>query len=166
MLYEVITLSLGTLVEHSNHLLVAPLCLQSKIIEMIDIEIQYAKTGAPAYFGAKLNSLTDKILIDKLIEASKAGVKIELIIRGICCLIAGVEGFTENITIISIVGRFLEHSRVYIFGTSERQRLYISSADFMTRNTLRRVEVAAPIYDKSIRERIFSMFQIMLKDIV
>ncbi len=157
-------LSLGNLVEHTNHLLVAPLCLQNRIIEMLDTEIQYAKTGAPAYFGAKINSLSDKTLIDKLIEASQAGVKIELIVRGICCLVGGVEGMTDNITIISIVGRFLEHSRVYIFGTHERQKLYISSADFMTRNTLRRVEVAAPVLDKNIRDRIFGMFNTMLRD--
>lgn len=157
-------LLLGNLVEHTNYLFVAPLCLQSKIIEMLDIEIQFANLGQPAYFGAKINSLSDKILIDKLIEASQAGVKIELVVRGICCLIGGVEGFTENITIISIVGRFLEHSRVYIFGTTDRQSLYISSADFMTRNTLRRVEVATPIYDRAIRERIYNMFRVMLKD--
>jgi len=157
-------LSLGNLVEHSNHLLVAPLCLQSRIIEMLEEEIHISKAGQQGYFGAKLNSLSDKILIDKLIEASQAGVKIELVVRGICCLIGGVDGLTENITIISIVGRFLEHSRVYIFGTPDRQRLYISSADFMTRNTLRRVEVATPIFDKSIRERIYNMFRLMLKD--
>lgn len=158
------SLSLVNLVEHTNHLLVAPLCLQNKVLDMLEAEILISKTGSPAYFGAKLNSLSDKILIDKLIEASRAGVKIELVVRGICCIIGGVEGFTENITVTSIVGRFLEHSRIYIFGTSERQRLYISSADFMTRNTVRRVEVAAPVYDKIIRERIFEMFKIMLSD--
>ena len=157
-------LSIGNLVEATTHLLVAPLCLQNKIIEMIDAEILFAKAGAPAYFGAKLNSLSDKILIDKLVEASQAGVKIELLVRGICCLIGGVKGLTENITIVSIVGRFLEHSRVYIFGTPDRQKLYISSADFMTRNTLRRVEVATPVFDKAIRERIFEMFKTMLRD--
>ena len=157
-------LSIGNCVESTRHLLVAPLCLQNKIIEMIDFEVETAKSGLPAYIGAKLNSLTDKTLIDKLIEASQAGVKIELVIRGICCLIAGVEGYTENITVTSIVGRFLEHSRIYIFGTEERMKLYISSADFMTRNTLRRVEVATPINNSDVRERILDMFKIMLHD--
>ena len=157
-------LSIGNCVEYSRHLLVAPLCLQKPILEMIDFEIQTAKTGSSAYIGLKLNSLTDKILIDKLIEASRSGVKIELLIRGICCLIAGVEGYTGNISVTSIVGRFLEHSRIYIFGTPERSHMYISSADFMTRNTVRRVEVAAPIYNGELKTRIMEMFRIMLSD--
>ncbi len=157
-------LSLGSLVEHSNNLLIAPLCLQNRIIEMLDIEISFAKAGEPAYFGAKLNSLSDKVIIDKLIEASQAGVKIELIIRGICCLVAGVEGYTHNILITSIVGRFLEHSRIYIFGLGERQKVYISSADFMTRNTVRRVEVATPILDPKIKQRILDIFSTMKND--
>ncbi len=157
-------LSLGNLVEDSNHLLVAPYCLQSKVLEMLDVEINFAKSGEQAYFAAKLNSLSDKVIIDKLIEASQAGVKIDLIIRGICCLIGGVKGYTENITITSIVGRFLEHSRIYIFGVGERQRVYISSADFMTRNTVRRVEVAAPVYDVSIKKRLLDMFYMLKKD--
>ena len=122
----------------------------------------YAIRSYYAYFGAKLNSLSDKVIIDKLIEASQAGVEIQLIVRGICCLIGGVEGYTQNITITSIVGRFLEHSRIYIFGTEERQSIYISSADFMTRNTVRRVEVATPIYDNDLRRRILEMFSVML----
>lgn len=101
----------------------------------------------------------------RLVEASKAGVKIELIIRGICCLIPGVEGYTENIRVISIVGRYLEHSRIYLFGADEEDaKVYIASADFMTRNTTKRVEVAAPIWDKAIKERIMAMFHLMLKD--
>ena len=112
----------------------------------------------------KINSLTDKAIIDKLIEASCAGVKIELVVRGICCLIAGVPGATENIRVVSIVGRFLEHSRIYIFGRGERAKVYIASADFMTRNTLRRVEVAAPVIDSDIRARILAMFDTMLHD--
>ena len=112
----------------------------------------------------KINSLTDKAIIDKLIEASCAGVKIELVVRGICCLIAGVPEATENIRVISIVGRFLEHSRIYILGHGERAKVYIASADFMTRNTLRRVEVAAPVYDPDIRARILAMFDTMLHD--
>ena len=157
-------LSLGNLVENSTHLMVAPLSLQNKVIELIDREIAAAECGEEAYIGLKLNSLTDKVLIDKLIEASCAGVKIEMVIRGICCLIAGVEGRTENITVRSIVGRYLEHSRIYIFGTGSRQKVYISSADFMTRNTIRRVEVAAPIYSPRIRQRVLDIFGIMLAD--
>lgn len=157
-------LSLGTLVENTEHLLVAPLSLQNKIIEMIDNEIAAARRGEDAYIGLKLNSLTDKILMDKLIEASNEGVKIEMVIRGICCLVAGIKGYTENITVRSIVGRYLEHSRIYIFGRGSRMKLYISSADFMTRNTLRRVEVAAPVYDEKIKNRILNIFNIMLAD--
>lgn len=158
-------LCLEQLVEKTKYLLVAPKCLQSKIIAMIDEEIAKAKAGKPAYVGAKMNALTDKVIIDKLVEASKAGVKIELIIRGICCLIPGVEGYTENIRVISIVGRYLEHSRIYLFGAEEETaKVYIASADFMTRNTTKRVEVAAPVWDKAIKERIMDMFHLMLKD--
>lgn len=157
-------LSMGNCIEKTEHLLVAPLCLQNKVLEFIDKEIDLAKSGELGYVGAKLNSLTDKIIIDKLVEASCAGVQIQLVVRGICCLIAGVPGFTENITVTSIVGRFLEHSRIYIFGTAERKMVYISSADFMTRNTIRRVEVATPIYDINIKNRILEMFKIMLRD--
>jgi len=152
------------LLEDPEHLLVAPLALRNPILEMIDEEIIRAKNDEPAYVGAKINSLCDKVLIDKLIEASQAGVKIDLVIRGICCLKAGVEGFTDNITVTSIVGRYLEHSRIYIFGTKERSRIYISSADYMTRNTIRRVEVAAPIYNERIKKRLWNMFETLLKD--
>ncbi|MBQ8822866.1 MAG: polyphosphate kinase 1, partial [Lachnospiraceae bacterium] len=103
---------------------------------------------------------------EKLIEASKAGVKIELIVRGICCLIPGIPGETENIKIISVVGRFLEHSRIYRFGKGENDRIYIASADFMTRNTVRRVEVATPIYDEDIKARIRDVFDTVMKDTV
>lgn len=157
-------LSKGEVVEHSKHLLVAPKCLQNKVLDMLDEEIAHARNGEEAYAGFKLNSLTDKKIIDKLIEASKAGVKIDMIVRGICCLLSGVEGKTENIRIISIVGRFLEHSRIYIFGSQERRKYYIASADFMTRNTVRRVEVAAPVYDVKLQEKLQEMFDIMLSD--
>lgn len=157
-------LSTNTLVENTSKLLVAPLCLQNRVIEMIDFEIAAAKRGEEAFIGLKMNSLTDKALIDKLVEASQAGVKVRMVIRGICCLVAGVEGYTENIEITSIVGRYLEHSRIYIFGTPERRKIYISSADFMTRNTLRRVEVAAPIYDTHVRKRIMHIFDILTND--
>ena len=125
-------LSIGNLVENSSYLLVAPLSLQNKIIELNDREIAAAECGEEAYIGLKLNSLTDKVLMDKLIEASCAGVKIEMVIRGISCLVAGVKDKTENITIRSIVGRYLEHSRIYIFGCGERKKIYIASADLMT----------------------------------
>ena len=157
-------LAKGETVEESEHLLVAPKCLQSRIIDMIEEEIQNKKNGRDAYIGLKLNSLTDKRIIDKLIEASCAGVHIDMIIRGICCLIPGVKGMTENIHIISIVGRFLEHSRIYMFGCGENRKYYISSADFMTRNTVKRVEVAAPVYAQALKDRIQGIFDLMLSD--
>lgn len=157
-------LSMEETVDNVEHLLVAPRCLQNKVLAMIDDEVAYAKEGKEAYIGLKMNSLTDKKIIDKLIGASQAGVKIDMVIRGICCLIPGVKGKTENIQVRSIVGRFLEHSRIYIFGTQEREKVYIASADFMTRNTLRRVEVAAPIYDKDLKMQLEEMFITMLSD--
>ena len=157
-------LAKGETVHETRHLLVAPHCLQNKVLAMMDEEIARAKAGEDAYLGVKINSLTDKAIIDKLIEASCAGVKIDLVVRGICCLVAGVPGETENIRVVSIVGRFLEHARIYIFGRGERAKVYIASADYMTRNTLRRVEVASPIYDADIRARILDMFDTMLRD--
>ena len=157
-------LSMEETVDNVQHLLVAPRCLQNKVLSMIDEEIACAKEGKEAYIGLKMNSLTDKKIIDKLIEASQAGVKIDMVIRRICCLIPGVKGKTENIQVRSIVGRFLEHSRIYIFGTQEREKVYIASADFMTRNTLRRVEVAAPVYDKDLKMQLEEMFITMLSD--
>ena len=157
-------LAMGETVEDMDYLLVAPKCLQNKVLAMIDEEIEHAKAGEQAYIGLKMNSLTDKRIMNKLVEASCAGVHIDMVVRGICCLIPGVKGQTENIHIISIVGRFLEHSRIYIFGTQERAKIYISSADFMTRNILRRVEVAAPIEDPDIRMQIQEMFVTMLSD--
>lgn len=154
----------GETVEETHLLLVAPKCLQNKVLDMIEEEIQYVKNGEEGYIGIKINSLTDKVIISKLVEASQAGVKIEMIVRGICCLIPGVKGYTENITVISIVGRFLEHSRIYRFGTKERENVYIASADFMTRNTLRRVEVAAPVLDERLKNQLAWMFETMMKD--
>lgn len=156
-------LSTGELVKETRHLLVAPLCMQNKLIDMMDEQIEIAKNGGEGYIGAKMNSLTDKVIIDKLIECSQAGVKVELVIRGISCLIAGVPGVTDNIRIVSIVGRFLEHSRVYIFG-KDYDKVYISSADFMTRNTTRRIEVACPVYDADIKKRIADYFNTQLED--
>lgn len=157
-------LCLAQTVEHTNHLLVAPNCLQNKLIDKIDAEIAKVQDGNAGYIGVKMNSLTDKKLIDKLIEASMAGVQIDLIVRGICCLIPEVEEYTDNIQVISIVGRYLEHSRNYIFGKGEDSEVYIASADFMTRNTTKRVEVAAPVYSPELKERILESFNLMLRD--
>lgn len=157
-------IALGEVVEEVQHLLVAPKCLQNKILDLMKEEIEKANKGEEAYIGIKINSLTDKKIIEQLIKASCAGVKIEMIVRGICCLRSKIPGYTENIRIISIVGRYLEHSRIFIFGKGEQEKIYISSADLMTRNTIRRVEVAAPVYDTEIKNRIRQMFQTMLHD--
>ena len=157
-------LTRGETVDHVQHLLVAPHCLQNKIIDMIDGEIQKAKNGKTAHMRLKMNSLTDKTLMDKLIEASQAGVKIDMIVRGICCLRGGVSGYTENLHVISIVGRFLEHSRIYIFGDGNDARYYIASADWMTRNTLRRVEVGIPVTAPQLKERLDQVFDVMWHD--
>ncbi len=160
-------LLLGETVESTDCLLVAPNCLQNKILELMDSEIKKAAEGKKAYIGIKINSLTDKVIIDKLIKSSEAGVRIELIIRGICCLVPQIHGKTDNIKIISIVGRYLEHSRIYIFGDGENpseQKIYIGSADFMTRNTERRVEVAVPVYDQDIKNRLLHIFNTAMSD--
>ena len=158
-------LSNGTFVEQTKKLLVAPLCLKPPVLNMMDEQTEIARKGGHGYIAAKINSLTDKSIIKKLVEASQAGVKIELVVRGICCLVAGVTGYTENITVRSIVGRFLEHSRIYIFGNDQKtKKIYISSADYMTRNTVNRVEVAAPILDPKIKKRICEMFGILMSD--
>lgn len=147
-----------------KHLLVAPKCLQNKIVDMIDEQIANKNAGKPAYIGVKINSLTDKVLIDKLIDASQAGVKVELIVRGICCVKPQVENATENITVISVVGRYLEHSRIYRFGVGDDEKIYIASADFMTRNTVRRVEVATPVYDAHAKDKIRHIFDTIMTD--
>lgn len=154
----------GELVHETKALLVAPLCLKSRVTELIDREIAYAKQGGRGVITLKFNSFTDKELIDKLVEASKAGVHIKMIIRGICCLKSGVPDETDNIKVISIVGRFLEHSRIYCFGEGDREQIFIASADFMTRNTDRRVEIGVPIFDDDIKKRIKDILSVMLKD--
>lgn len=155
----------GTFVENTNKLLVSPLALRPQIITMMDEQIKISENGGNGYIAAKINSLCDMVIINKLIEASQAGVKIDLIVRGICCVIPGVEGYTENITVRSIVGRFLEHSRIFIFGKTEKeQKIYIGSADYMSRNTIRRVEVAAPVEDERLKKRIRDMFTVLMKD--
>ena len=157
-------LTLGETVDHTQHLLVAPHCLQNKLLDMIDDEICKARQGGEGYLRIKINSMSDKTLIDKLIEASRAGVRVDMIVRGICCLRGGVPGWTDNIHIISVVGRYLEHSRIYIFGSGEDVRVYIGSADWMTRNTLRRVEVAVPVYDQGLKQRLLRIFDVMWRD--
>lgn len=171
------SLLLGETVDETDCLLVAPNCLQNRILQMIDEQIALAKTletRKSAYIGIKINSLTDKVIIDKLVEASCAGVRIELCVRGICCLVPGIRGLTDNIKIVSIVGRFLEHSRIYIFGNPSAQdgsagvsrdcRIFIGSADFMTRNTERRVEVAVPVFDDDIKNRLVHIFTTVMAD--
>ena len=157
-------MSISNLDGQYDDFLVAPAGFKRSMMSLIDREIEKSYAGQPCGILFKLNSLTDRDLIDKLAEASCAGVHIDMIIRGICCLLPGIPGLTENIHVISIVGRFLEHARVYVFGKGEEKRLYIASADLMTRNTQRRVEVACPILDPALRERIFSILQIQLRD--
>ena len=131
---------------------------------MIDKEIALAKAGKEACIKIKMNSLTSYKMVDKLYEASRAGVKIKMIVRGICCLIPGVEGMSENIEAISIVDKFLEHPRLFIFGNDGDPKIYISSADWMTRNLDFRVEVGCPIYDPDIRQELLDTFEISWKD--
>lgn len=154
----------GNPTSHTQYLLAAPKNMKTMVLHFIDEEIRIAKQGFPAQIIIKINSLTDKDIIDRLIQASMAGVKIRMIVRGICCLRAGIPGYTDNIQVVSIVGRFLEHSRVYVFCTPERKLMFLSSADFMTRNTERRVEVAAPILDPEIKERIMAMLELEFSD--
>ena len=154
----------GETVDSVKNLLVAPHCLQNRLLNQIDGETEAAARGEGGYIGIKINSLTDKVLINKLIEASQAGVHIDMVVRGICCLRAGVPDETENIHIISIVGRYLEHSRIYIFGRGARARYYIGSADWMTRSTLRRVEIAAPVTAPALKARLQHIFDTMLAD--
>lgn len=147
-----------------HQLMVAPNSMKNRILSLIRGETAKAQQGRPARIIVKINSLTDRETIDALKDASQAGVKVEMIIRGICCLLPGVEGYTDNIHIISVVGRFLEHSRVYCFGEGDDMQMYISSADFMTRNLNRRVEVACPVKDKRIRKKIMDILELMQKD--
>ncbi len=147
-----------------RHLLVAPLNMREQFIRMIDREIYFARKSKPAYMVLKMNSLVDEEMIDKLYEASNAGVRIKLIVRGICCLVQGVQGMSENIEAVSIVDKFLEHARVYIFGNGGKELMYLSSADWMNRNLDHRIEVAFPIYDKEIREELRHIMNIQLAD--
>lgn len=157
-------LCLGNLEGDYEKLWVAPSGFKSNIINGIDEQIRLASQGAGGYLTIKCNSVTDKDIIEKLREASQAGVQIRMIVRGICCLIPGLPGETENIHIISVVGRFLEHSRVYCFGQGENCKLYISSGDIMTRNTERRVEIGCPILPSHLRRQILAMLETMFQD--
>ena len=154
-------MAIGNLEEEYKTLMVAPRCMKSRIMELIDEEIKKGKDGQIIF---KVNSVTDLEVINKLSEASCAGVRIMLLVRGICCLLPGVPEYTENIRVFSIVGRYLEHSRIYSFGVGSEQKLYISSADLMTRNMQRRVEVAVPIYAPHIRERVNHILDIYFRD--
>ena len=147
-----------------SHLWVAPTRFKDEIISCIDIEQRKAERGGTGRILIKCNSLTDREIIVKLIEASQSGVMISMIVRGICCLTPQIPGYTENITVISIVGTFLEHSRIFIFGEGNERKLYISSADLMTRNTERRVEIACPVLDLDLKQRIYDIFELMLAD--
>jgi polyphosphate kinase len=149
-----------------DHLLVAQFNLQSRFLELIEREIIYAKRGLPAGIILKLNNLEEKGLISKLYEASNAGVKISLIIRGICCVIPGVQGMSENITVIRIVDRYLEHGRIFIFHNNGNEELWLGSADWMNRNIYRRIEVCFPVYDEAIRAAMTRIIQLQLEDTV
>ncbi len=158
------SLALGEFTERTSQLLVAPLAFKDRILALIDGEMVQTQKGGQGAILLKLNSLTDIDILDKLVEASQCGVKIRMIVRGICCLTPGIPGVTENVSIISIVGRFLEHSRVFVFGTGERRKMYLSSADLMTRNTQRRVEAAVPVLDIKLQDRIMDMLELLLQD--
>lgn len=148
----------------TKHLLISPFTTRSGFEKMIKKEINLAKAGKPAYMILKMNSLEDRGMIEKLYEASCAGVKIQLIVRGICCLVPGVKDLSENITVISIIDRFLEHARIYIFGNNGKEKMYLASADWMTRNLDRRVEVVFPIYDKAIYQELRDIIDLQLAD--
>ncbi|WP_298417288.1 polyphosphate kinase 1 [uncultured Kordia sp.] len=154
------------IIPKSKKLLISPFTTRSTFLELIDNEIKNARAGKEAYIVLKLNSLQDKRMIDALYEASNAGVKIELVIRGICCVVPGIEGQSEHITIKSVLGQFLEHARVYIFGNDGNEKMYIGSADWMTRNLDHRIEVIAPILDADIHARVKSYVQWQLDDTV
>ena len=154
-------MSIGNLNGSYHHIIVSPTSLKPKVLSLMDEEIKKGTTGRIIM---KMNSVTDVDFIQKVSEASNAGVKVDLIVRGICCILPGVKGYTENLRVTSIVGRYLEHPRIFLFGTGADQKIYIGSADMMTRNTEKRVEVACPVYDETIRKQLTHMLKIMLTD--
>jgi len=149
-----------------KHLIVSPFLTRKRTTKLIRREIRRAKAGKEAYIYAKMNSLVDANMIERLYEASRAGVKIRLVIRGICSLVPGVKGLSENIEVISIVDRYLEHSRIFIFGSGGDDECFISSADWMIRNLDHRVEVTVPIYDRALRDELRRYFDIQMRDTV
>ena len=154
-------MSIGNLNGSYQHIIVSPTSLKPKVLSLMDEEIKKRTNGRIIM---KMNSVTDVDFIQKVSEASNAGVKVDLIVRGICCILPGVKGYTENLRVTSIVGRYLEHPRIFLFGTGADQKIYIGSADMMTRNTEKRVEVACPVYDETIRKQLTHMLKIMLAD--
>ena len=154
-------MSIGNLNGSYQHIIVSPTSLKPKVLSLMDEEI---KKGTNGRIIMKMNSVTDVDFIQKVSEASNAGVRVDLIVRGICCILPGVKGYTENLRVTSIVGRYLEHPRIFLFGTGADQKIYIGSADMMTRNTEKRVEVACPVYDETIRKQLTHMLKIMLTD--
>ena len=154
-------MSISNLDGEYQHLIVSPTSLKQKVLALMDEEIA---RGSEGRIVMKMNSLTDVDFIEKVSEASRAGVKIDLIIRGICCILPEVKGYTENLRVTSVVGRFLEHPRIFSFGTGSRQKIYIGSADMMTRNTEKRVEVACPVLDEDIKRQINHYLNVMLRD--
>ncbi|MDP4273824.1 MAG: polyphosphate kinase 1, partial [Bacteroidota bacterium] len=147
-----------------RHLLVSPLYMRKRLVKLIDNEIKNATAKRPAYIILKINNLVDSDMIKKLYQANNAGVKIKLIVRGICSLIPGIPGMSENIEAISIVDRFLEHSRIFVFCNNNKELYYISSADWMTRNLDHRIEVACPIYDKDMQKELRTIIDTQLRD--
>ena len=152
------------IIPKNKHLFIAPFNLRKNFIRLIDREINFAKSGKDAYLILKMNSLEDPGMIDKLYEASRAGVRIKMIVRGICCLVPGVVGMSENIEVVSIIDQFLEHARIYIFGNGGKEKMYTASADWMTRNLDRRIEVAIPIYDPAVYQELREIVNIQLSD--
>lgn len=157
-------LCVGEVVESTEQLWVAPNCFESNVLRYIQEQIDLARSGGEGYVFIKVNSLNDMEIMEKLIEASQAGVKVEMVIRGICCLCPGIPGYTDNIRIKSIVGRYLEHSRIFIFGTGEQQRIFMGSGDLLNRNTRRRVEVFAEVRDGDPRREILHLVDAIRMD--
>lgn len=147
-----------------KHIITSPHYTKTKLFNLIDNEILNANSGKPAYIKLKMNSISNNDMIKKLYEASRAGVQIQMIVRGICCLIPGVNGMSENIEVISIVDKFLEHTRLFVFANNDDPKIYISSADWMTRNIHTRVEVTCPIYDENIKKELLDLFDICWND--
>ena len=154
-------IAIGNLNGKYGHILQAPTGLKTHFLDLMDREIAKGEEG---YIFAKYNSLTDRDFIDKLMEASQKGVTVKMVVRGICCILPGIPGYTENLEIHSIVGRFLEHTRLYIFGKGEDMEAYISSADLMTRNMERRVEIAVPVYDSILQDHLLHYADVVFRD--